>query len=140
MFPDRQHIIPVFLCPFKIEIYFCFFSTSFFVTEFCIIQLQISFSNDYIGEFLPPFLLLSRAYEEVPWDKMLPSKIEPPESTVEVMADPVSQCFTKRRYNPEPEISQVSEQLLTNSFLVLLMKCSLYIVQVIQETYSNDFK
>ncbi|KAM9200244.1 protein SPMIP7 [Mergus octosetaceus] len=48
-----------------------------------------------------------KAYEEVPWDKMLPSKIEPPESTVEVMADPVSQCFTKRRYNPEPEISQV---------------------------------
>lgn len=81
-----------------------------------------------LEEFLPPFLLLSRAYEEVPWDKMLPSKIEPPESTVEVMADPVSQCFTKRRYNPEPEISQVCEQLLTNSFLVLLMKCSLYIV------------
>ncbi|XP_021243984.1 uncharacterized protein C7orf72 homolog isoform X2 [Numida meleagris] len=48
-----------------------------------------------------------KAYEEVPWDNILPSKIQPPESTVEVMADPVSQCFTKRRYNPEPEISQV---------------------------------
>ncbi|NXU23107.1 SPT48 protein, partial [Thalassarche chlororhynchos] len=48
-----------------------------------------------------------KAYEEVPWDNTLPSKIQPPESTVEVLADPVSQCFTKRRYNPEPEISQV---------------------------------
>ncbi|XP_074996791.1 protein SPMIP7 [Calonectris borealis] len=48
-----------------------------------------------------------KAYEEVPWDNILPSKIQPPESTVEVLADPVSQCFTKRRYNPEPEISQV---------------------------------
>eukprot|EP00076_Gallus_gallus_P007110 XP_003640831.1 spermatogenesis-associated protein 48 [Gallus gallus] len=48
-----------------------------------------------------------KSYEEVPWDNILPSKIQPPESTVEVMADPVSQCFTKRRYNPEPEISQV---------------------------------
>ncbi|XP_066848685.1 protein SPMIP7 isoform X1 [Anser cygnoides] len=48
-----------------------------------------------------------KAYEEVPWDNMLPSKIQLLESTVEVMADPVSQCFTKRRYNPESEISQV---------------------------------
>ncbi|NXY70937.1 SPT48 protein, partial [Glareola pratincola] len=48
-----------------------------------------------------------KAYEEVPWDNILPSKVQPPESTVEVLADPVSQCFTKRRYNPEPEISQV---------------------------------
>ncbi|NXP07987.1 SPT48 protein, partial [Thinocorus orbignyianus] len=48
-----------------------------------------------------------RAYEEVPWDNILPSKIQPPESTVEVLPDPVSHCFSKRRYNPEPEISQV---------------------------------
>ncbi|XP_065686585.1 protein SPMIP7 [Patagioenas fasciata] len=48
-----------------------------------------------------------KAYEEVPWDSMLPSKIQPPESTVEVLADPVSQCFTQKRYNPKPEISQV---------------------------------
>ncbi|NXW30162.1 SPT48 protein, partial [Phaetusa simplex] len=48
-----------------------------------------------------------KAYEEVPWDNILPSKVQPPESTVEMLADPVSQCFTKRRYNPEPEISQV---------------------------------
>ncbi|XP_015709838.1 spermatogenesis-associated protein 48 [Coturnix japonica] len=48
-----------------------------------------------------------KAYEEVPWDNILPPKIPPPESTLEVMADPVSQCFTKRRYNPEPDISQV---------------------------------
>ncbi|NXK16177.1 SPT48 protein, partial [Arenaria interpres] len=48
-----------------------------------------------------------RAYEEVPWDNILPSKIQPPESTVEVLPDAVSHRFTKRRYNPEPEISQV---------------------------------
>ncbi|XP_030300526.1 spermatogenesis-associated protein 48 [Calypte anna] len=48
-----------------------------------------------------------KAYEEVPWDNLLPPKIQPPKSTVEELADPVSQCFTKRRYNPEPEISQV---------------------------------
>ncbi|CAM9259520.1 unnamed protein product, partial [Bubo scandiacus] len=38
---------------------------------------------------------------------MLPSKIQPPESRVEVLDDPASQCFTRGRYNPEPEISQV---------------------------------
>ncbi|NWH46828.1 SPT48 protein, partial [Fregata magnificens] len=48
-----------------------------------------------------------RAYEEVPWDNPLPSKIQSPESTVELLADPVSQCLTKRRYYPEPEICQV---------------------------------
>ncbi|KAM6349633.1 protein SPMIP7 [Podargus strigoides] len=48
-----------------------------------------------------------KAYEEIPWDNILLPKIQPPESTVEVLADPVSQCFTKRRYNPEPDISQV---------------------------------
>ncbi|KAM9643125.1 LOW QUALITY PROTEIN: protein SPMIP7 [Morphnus guianensis] len=49
----------------------------------------------------------TETYEEVPWDNMLASKIQPPESTVEVLADPVSQSFAKRRYNPEPEIRQV---------------------------------
>ncbi|XP_039382691.1 spermatogenesis-associated protein 48 isoform X1 [Mauremys reevesii] len=48
-----------------------------------------------------------KAYEEVPWDKILPPKIPQPESTVEMMADPISQCFTIKRYNPAPEISQV---------------------------------
>ncbi|CAM9257230.1 unnamed protein product [Bubo scandiacus] len=38
---------------------------------------------------------------------MLPSKIQPPESRVEVLDDPASQCFTRGIYNPEPEISQV---------------------------------
>ncbi|NXK11422.1 SPT48 protein, partial [Herpetotheres cachinnans] len=49
----------------------------------------------------------TKTYEEVSWGNMLPSKIQPPESTVEVLVDRVSQCFTKRRYNPEPEIIQV---------------------------------
>ncbi|NWJ05136.1 SPT48 protein, partial [Crypturellus undulatus] len=48
-----------------------------------------------------------RGYEEVPWDNILPPKIQPPESTVEVMADPVSQYFTRKRYNSESELSQV---------------------------------
>ncbi|XP_019373923.1 PREDICTED: uncharacterized protein C7orf72 homolog [Gavialis gangeticus] len=47
-----------------------------------------------------------RAYEEVPWDNMLQPKIPPPESTVEKMADPISPCFTIRRYYPVPDISQ----------------------------------
>ncbi|KAM6281304.1 protein SPMIP7 [Porphyrio hochstetteri] len=46
-----------------------------------------------------------KAYEEVPWDFILHSKIQPPESTVEVLPDPVSWCFTKRRYSPGPEIT-----------------------------------
>ncbi|KAM6089491.1 LOW QUALITY PROTEIN: protein SPMIP7 [Chlamydotis macqueenii] len=60
----------------------------------------------------------ARAYEEVPWDNRSPSKIQPPESTV--LADPVSQCFTKRRYNLESEISQVAgglwDRYCTRSF------------------------
>ncbi|NXA40452.1 SPT48 protein, partial [Eudromia elegans] len=48
-----------------------------------------------------------RGYEEVPWDNILPSKIQAPESTVEVMADPVSPYFTRKRYNSESELSQV---------------------------------
>ncbi|XP_074842116.1 protein SPMIP7 [Carettochelys insculpta] len=48
-----------------------------------------------------------KAYEEVPWDNILPPKIPHPESTLEMMADPVSQCFTIKRYEPAPEISQI---------------------------------
>ncbi|KAM6210914.1 LOW QUALITY PROTEIN: protein SPMIP7 [Sarcoramphus papa] len=63
----------------------------------------------------------TETYEEVAWDNMLPSKIQPPESTVEMSADPVSQCLTKKRYNPEPEISQVVggfwDRFQTRSFI-----------------------
>ncbi|XP_006136438.1 protein SPMIP7 [Pelodiscus sinensis] len=48
-----------------------------------------------------------KAYQEVPWDKMLPPRVPQPESTLEMMADPISQCFTIKRYDPAPEISQV---------------------------------
>ncbi|KAF7247952.1 Spermatogenesis-associated protein 48 [Varanus komodoensis] len=48
-----------------------------------------------------------RGYEEVPWDKMLPPKCKPPDSTLEPMPDCVSQCFTRKRYEPVAEISQV---------------------------------
>uniref|UniRef100_A0A8D0HJ43 Sperm microtubule inner protein 7 n=1 Tax=Sphenodon punctatus TaxID=8508 RepID=A0A8D0HJ43_SPHPU len=46
-------------------------------------------------------------YEDVSWDSILLPKVEPPDSTAEKMADPVSQCFTIKRYEPRPEISQI---------------------------------
>nr|XP_020661897.1 uncharacterized protein C7orf72 homolog [Pogona vitticeps] len=48
-----------------------------------------------------------RSYEEFPWDKILPPKVPPPESTLEPKADSVSQCFAMKRYEPVAEISQV---------------------------------
>ncbi|KAM9302539.1 protein SPMIP7 [Morus bassanus] len=48
-----------------------------------------------------------RAAEDIPWGNIVPNKIQPPESTVEVLTGPLSQCFTKRKYFLEPEISQV---------------------------------
>ncbi|XP_028673265.1 spermatogenesis-associated protein 48 isoform X1 [Erpetoichthys calabaricus] len=47
-----------------------------------------------------------RSYEDVPWESKLPQKINPPDTTLEVMADPISQCFTLRRYEAEPEVWQ----------------------------------
>ncbi|XP_040209253.1 spermatogenesis-associated protein 48 [Rana temporaria] len=49
-----------------------------------------------------------RSYEAVPWDVKLPPKLQPPESTLEKMPDPISQHFTLKRYEPEPEIWQVT--------------------------------
>ncbi|KAJ6657808.1 hypothetical protein lerEdw1_001858 [Lerista edwardsae] len=50
-----------------------------------------------------------RAYEDIPWDKMLPPKPQPPDSTLEQKADDVSHCFAIKQYEPSAEISQVSE-------------------------------
>lgn len=50
-----------------------------------------------------------RAYEAVPWDKMLPPKVDPEETTMERAADPISQCFTLKRYERLPAITQVSK-------------------------------
>ncbi|XP_043920760.1 spermatogenesis-associated protein 48 isoform X2 [Protopterus annectens] len=47
-----------------------------------------------------------RSYGNVPWDVKLPPRIKPPSSTKEKMADPVSQRFTLKRYQPEAEIWQ----------------------------------
>ncbi|KAI4543944.1 hypothetical protein MG293_006738 [Ovis ammon polii] len=47
-----------------------------------------------------------KAYEMVPWDKMLPPKLDPEETTVEKAADPVSHCFTLKRYEGLPAITQ----------------------------------
>ncbi|XP_018413550.1 PREDICTED: uncharacterized protein C7orf72 homolog [Nanorana parkeri] len=49
-----------------------------------------------------------RAYGDVPWDIKLPPKLQHPEDTLEKMPDPVSQHFTLKRYEPKPEIWQVT--------------------------------
>ncbi|XP_051021031.1 spermatogenesis-associated protein 48 [Acomys russatus] len=48
-----------------------------------------------------------KAYEHVPWDKMLPPKPDPEETTVERAADQISQCFTLKRYERLPAITQM---------------------------------
>ncbi|KAJ1063272.1 hypothetical protein AB1E18_003531 [Capra hircus] len=62
-----------------------------------------------------------KAYEMVPWDKMLPPKLEPEETTVEKAADPVSHCFTLKRYEGLPAITQMVgglwDRFQTRSFL-----------------------
>ncbi|XP_034966464.1 protein SPMIP7 [Zootoca vivipara] len=46
-----------------------------------------------------------RANEDIPWDRMLPPKVRPPETTAEPRADSVSQ--RTKQYEPEAETSQV---------------------------------
>ncbi|KAG5210109.1 hypothetical protein JEQ12_015303 [Ovis aries] len=62
-----------------------------------------------------------KAYEMVPWDKMLPPKLDPEETTVEKAADPVSHCFTLKRYEGLPAITQMVgglwDRFQTRSFL-----------------------
>nr|XP_519560.3 spermatogenesis-associated protein 48 [Pan troglodytes] len=62
-----------------------------------------------------------KAYEDVPWDKMLPPKLVPEETTLEKAADPISQCFTLKRYKGVPAITQMVGELWdrfqTRSFL-----------------------
>ncbi|XP_016053792.1 PREDICTED: uncharacterized protein C7orf72 homolog [Miniopterus natalensis] len=62
-----------------------------------------------------------KAYESVPWDKMLPPKLDPEETTVEKAADLVSQCFTLKRYESTPALTQMVgglwDRFQTRSFL-----------------------
>ncbi|XP_053409846.1 spermatogenesis-associated protein 48 [Nycticebus coucang] len=62
-----------------------------------------------------------KAYESVPWDKMLPPKLDPEETTLEKAADLISQCFTLKRYERKPEITQMVgglwDRFQTRSFL-----------------------
>ncbi|XP_045420166.1 spermatogenesis-associated protein 48 [Lemur catta] len=62
-----------------------------------------------------------KAYECVPWDKMLPPKLDPEETTLEKAADLVSQCFTLKRYEGVPAITQMVgglwDRFQTRSFL-----------------------
>ncbi|XP_052590466.1 spermatogenesis-associated protein 48 isoform X4 [Peromyscus californicus insignis] len=48
-----------------------------------------------------------KAFETVPWDKMIPPKLDPEETTVERAADLISQCFTLKRYERVPAITQM---------------------------------
>ncbi|KAK2896492.1 hypothetical protein Q8A67_010980 [Cirrhinus molitorella] len=47
-----------------------------------------------------------RAYEDVDWDSKLPPRNKPPTTTLEKMADPVSQHFVLKRYHSRPELWQ----------------------------------
>ncbi|XP_012591440.1 protein SPMIP7 [Microcebus murinus] len=62
-----------------------------------------------------------KAYEGVPWDKMLPPKLDPEETTLEKAADLISQCFTLKRYERVPAITQMVgglwDRYQTRSFL-----------------------
>ncbi|XP_008574413.1 PREDICTED: uncharacterized protein C7orf72 homolog [Galeopterus variegatus] len=62
-----------------------------------------------------------KAYEVVPWDKMLPPKLDPEETTLEKAADLISQCFTQKRYEREPAVTQMVgglwDRFQTRSFL-----------------------
>ncbi len=53
-------------------------------------------------------MLWCRAYEDVDWDSKLPPRHKPPTTTLEKMADPVSQRFVLKRYHSRPELWQVS--------------------------------
>lgn len=53
-------------------------------------------------------LSVCRSYEEVSWDTMLPRHLKAPETTLEIMADPVSERPSTRRYNSRPQLWQVS--------------------------------
>ncbi|KAG1950600.1 spermatogenesis-associated protein 48 [Pimephales promelas] len=44
-----------------------------------------------------------RGYENVDWDSKLPPRHKPPTTTLEKMADPVSQRFALKRYHSRPE-------------------------------------
>ncbi|XP_060221190.1 protein SPMIP7 [Meriones unguiculatus] len=48
-----------------------------------------------------------KAYEHVPWDKMLSPKPDPEKTTAEKAADQISQYFTLRRYENVPAITQM---------------------------------
>nr|XP_003407161.1 spermatogenesis-associated protein 48 [Loxodonta africana] len=62
-----------------------------------------------------------KAYEDVPWDKMLPPKLDPEETTMEKASDLISQCFTLKRYEKLPAITQMVgglwDRFQTRSFL-----------------------
>ncbi|XP_076975065.1 protein SPMIP7 isoform X2 [Tamandua tetradactyla] len=62
-----------------------------------------------------------KAYEDVPWDKMLAPRLDPVETTLEKAADLISQCFTLKRYERASAITQMVgglwDRFQTRSFL-----------------------
>ncbi|XP_068574868.1 protein SPMIP7 [Cebidichthys violaceus] len=47
-----------------------------------------------------------RSYEEVSWDSKLPRRLKAPDTTLEKMADPVSELTSSRRYGSRPQLWQ----------------------------------
>ncbi|XP_068092619.1 protein SPMIP7 isoform X2 [Hyperolius riggenbachi] len=76
--------------------------------KFVLQQSQDSCSRDSLVHRFVYTSSTQRSYEDVPWDIKLPPKLKPPESTLERLPDPISQHFTLKRYEPEPEIWQVA--------------------------------
>ncbi|KAM9307683.1 protein SPMIP7 [Gastrophryne carolinensis] len=73
--------------------------------------LQQSYDSGSRDDMVHKYMYTSstqRAYEDVPWDIKLPAKLKPPESTLEKMPDPISQHFTIKRYEPEPQYWQIA--------------------------------
>ncbi|XP_069852109.1 protein SPMIP7 isoform X2 [Dipodomys merriami] len=62
-----------------------------------------------------------KAFEDIPWDKILLPKLEPEETTLEKAADVVSQCCTLNRYENKPAVTQMIgglwDRFQTRSFL-----------------------
>ncbi|XP_012879873.1 PREDICTED: uncharacterized protein C7orf72 homolog [Dipodomys ordii] len=62
-----------------------------------------------------------KAFEDVPWDKILLPKLEPEETTLEKAPDVVSQCCTLNRYENKPAVTQMIgglwDRFQTRSFL-----------------------
>ncbi|XP_064410196.1 protein SPMIP7 [Latimeria chalumnae] len=56
-----------------------------------------------------------KSHSDIAWDTKIPPRFTPPGSTKEKMADRISQRFTIKRYEPQPEIWQCSDSISPSS-------------------------